>query len=114
MYIIWKASIEEYRVKNTLTNEIKVLKSFTLIDCSFKVDINLYQKAKDNNFVNSGNPNDFFAWIEAKGIKEGGKPLKRNVFYNPFKSAYFKDRSTNERKDFTKRININGNLLSYE
>lgn len=114
MYLIWKANINDYRVLNTKTNVVEVLTHFTMLNCSFRVDINAYNKAKASNFANSGKENDYFAWIEcSKVIKHKPKMVKSTVFYNPFKSAYFKLRDSFERTDFAKKIVVNANTLGY-
>ena len=115
MYKVWKASVDEYRVLNTLTGRVEVLKNFTILGCSFKVDINLYNSALERNFANSGDDNDYFAWIECKRIIRNNKnKLVSKVFYNPFKSSFFRDRTSLEIKSFADKVEINGNTLSYE
>lgn len=118
MYIIWKASIENYRVLNTLTGEIKIIKDFIAKDCEFKVNINGFNTARLKNFENSGKPNDYFAYIVAKKVLKMPrlglfKRKMQPVFYNPFKSAYFRNRITGERVDFCNTIRITGNTLAY-
>jgi hypothetical protein len=114
-YKIWKASIEEYRIKDMATNEVRVLKDFTLLGCKFKVNLKLYNEAKKNNFENSGNPFDFFAWIEADEVLTIVEPLLNDkVFYNPFKGAFFKDRESGKQTSVVSKLVIKGNTLSYE
>lgn len=114
MYKVWKASIKEYRVLNTLTGEVQILERFTALNCALKVDINLYNIAKSNNFANSGNENDYFAWIECNEIlKFNNEVATNNVFYNLFKSEFFKDRVSNKTVSNCQFIEINGNTLNY-
>jgi hypothetical protein len=110
---IWKASITEYRIQDTVTGEIKVLENFTAVGCELKVNLNLYNQAEQNCFANSGNPFDYFAWIEAVTIAPAEKEPVKKVFYNPFKSMFFRDRETLEQKHFANKIVFNGNTLSY-
>ena len=114
MFIIWKASVTEYRVRNSETNEVQILENFTAVDCEFKVDVKQYELAKKNNFQNSGDANDFFAWIEAVTIARTETALDKKVFYNPFKSCNFVDRVTNDCLTSASKVVIEGNTLSYE
>lgn len=111
---IWKASVTEYRIKDNFTNEVKVLDKFTLVGCEFKVNLKQYHEAKQINFENSGNPFDFFAWIEADTYSKIEEELPKKVFYNPFRSPFFRDRESSKVKQFATKIVINGNTLSYE
>lgn len=111
---IWKASITEYRIKNMITNEVKVLTNFTAVGCELKVNLKQYYDAKKIGFVNSGNPFDFFAWIEAEAILPAEVDLVSKVYYNPFKSPFFRDRESGKVKQKVNRIVINQNTLSYE
>lgn len=111
---VWKASITEYRIKDNLTNEVKVLDKFTLVGCEFKVNLKQYHEAKQINFENSGNPFDFFAWIEADEIKQFEVEPIDKVYYNPFKSPFFRDRESSKVKQFATKVVINQNVLSYE
>lgn len=113
-YIIWKASITEYRVKNLVTNEVKIMTDLNCTGCKFKVDIERYEVAKSKNFINSGDANDFFAWIEAEYITENDVKLEgSNVFYNPFKHYAFRDRLTLKVKHKANALKIRGNTLTY-
>ena len=115
MYIIWKASINEYRVKDVSTGEVQVLENFTAINCTFWVNIEQYERAKQVSFANSGDDNDYFACIHASNVTiEDHVPLESKVFYNPFKSEWFRDRATEQKILSVKKLVINGNTLSYE
>ena len=114
-YTIWKASINEYRVQNNFTGEVKVVENFTAVNCEFRVNLNQYESDKLNGFKNSGNPFDYFAWIEAEYIFYVTKELlEKKVFYNPFKCSHFRDRTTNEIITFANEIIVQANTLSYE
>lgn len=113
MYKIWKASVNEYRVQNTITNEVKVLSNFVALNCEFKVNLKQYHEAKKVSFADSGNPFDYFAWIEAESISGAEVETENKVFYNPFKSPFFKDRQSGKVKHVASKIIINQNLLSY-
>lgn len=113
-YRIWKASITEYRVQNLETKEVLILSNFVALGCELKVNLKQYYDAKKQCFVNSGNPFDYFAWIEAKEIKPAEADKANKVFYNPFKSPFFRDRESNDIITFSNKITINGNTLSYE
>lgn len=113
-YIIWKSSINEYRVKNTLTGKVSILENFSLQNCKFKVDINKYNEAESVCFKNSGKPDDYFAWIEAEQIiVKLDSPRNNIVFYNPFKSSNFTDRNTGEIVNEASYVVIKGNKLTY-
>lgn len=114
-YTIWKASINEYRVQNNLTGEVEIMENFIASECYFKVNINQYESDKLKDFKNNGNPFDFFAWIEAERVERLAEDLKeKKVYYNPFKSPQFRDRSTNEVITFAQELIVQGNILSYE
>lgn len=115
MYVIWKASINEYRVQDISTGKVQVLENFIALNCSFWVNLKQYECSKERNFANSGDENDYFACIHASNITiEDHKPLESKVFYNPFKSEWFRDRATEEKILSVKTLVINGNTLSYE
>ncbi len=111
---IWKASITEYRIKNMITNEVKVMENFTAVGCELKVNLKQYYEAKKVGFVNSGNPFDYFAWIEAVTVAPAEAELPNKVYYNPFKSPFFRDRESGKVKQRTNKIVFNQNTLSYE
>lgn len=114
-YKVWKASVTEYRVQNTTTKEIIVAENLTLTNCHLKVSLKRFKEAKINSFQNSGNTTDYFAWIECDNIKINKRNLLPNkVFYNPFKSSFFRNRETLKRITTVKKMIINGNTLSYE
>ena len=114
-YTIWKASINQFRVQNNFTGEVKVVENFIATDCKFLVNLNQYESDKLNEFKNSGNPFDYFAWIEANEFQEVLRDLKeKKVFYNPFKCSQFRDRSTNEVLRVANLLIVQGNILSYE
>jgi hypothetical protein len=113
-YIIWKASITEYRVLNTVTGEMQILDRFTAVNCTFNVNVFKYERAKETSFANSGNPNDYFAWIECQAILPFNNEIaKQNVFYNPFKASTFRDRVTEQTINKANFIEINLNTLAY-
>lgn len=113
-YIIWKASITEYRVLNTITGKMQILDRFTAVNCTLNVNVFKYERAKENNFANSGDPNDYFAWIEASEVLPfNNEVAKNNVFYNPFKASTFRDRATEQTIDRANFIEINLNTLNY-
>lgn len=115
MYRVWKASITEYRVQNMTTKEIVVAENLTLTNCRFKVSLRRLREAKAKSFQNSGNPMDYFAWIECDAVKIAKRNLLPNkVFYNPFRGCFFRNRETLKRVSTAKKIIINGNTLSYE
>ncbi len=114
-YKVWKASITEYRVQNTITKEIVIAENLTLTNCRLKVSLKRFKQAKANSFQNSQDPMDYFAWIECEKVKVNKKNLLPNkVFYNPFKSGFFRNRETLKRVTTAKKMIINGNTLSYE
>ncbi len=113
-FIIWKASITEYRIQNQDTKEVQVLENFTAVNCKLRVNLKQYYDAKKLGFANSGNPFDFFAWIEAEAIRPAEVDLTAKVFYNPFKSPFFRDRESGKVKQKAIKIVINQNTLSYE
>ncbi len=114
-YKVWKASINEYRVQDMTTKEIVVAEHLTLTNCRLKVSLRRFREAKANSFQNSGDPMDYFAWIECEKVKINKKNLLPNkVFYNPFKNSFFRNRETLRRITTAKKMIINGNTLSYE
>lgn len=113
-YKIWKKSIEEYHVLDTVTNELKVMVNFILWNATFHVDKYKYELAQDNNFKNSGDTHDYFAWIEADKVMEGEFiKYSDHVWYNPFKHTHFRDRETEEVVDESSSVVVYGNLLTY-
>lgn len=113
-YKIWKASITEYRVLDTWTGEVTVMDTFTAVNCTFRTDEIKYDEARNKNFVNSGDPNDYFAWIECTSILPfNNEVAEKRVFYNPFKGNNFNDRETMNPVLSAHYVEIKQNLLSY-
>jgi len=114
-YKIWKASIETYRVLDQKTGLISICDTFYTLNALFKVDMPGFLRAEVDNFKNSGKPNDYFAWIETNNIyvKKEVVHHKNNVYYNPFKHPYFRDRNTKKIIHIVKSIIVTGNTLSY-
>lgn len=114
-YKIWKAGIEEYRILDTQTNTKTVYRGFTTVGgCKLMVDEDKYNLAKANNFENSGDEDDYFAWIECNKLTPYTLlHYSKVMFYNPFKHAYFRDKSTLEVLHFVYDITAEGNYLTY-
>lgn len=114
-YKIWKASINAYRVLDTQTGETFVLSNLTLMGVVFKVDVKGYFKAANKKFADSGDPNDYFAWMEADSFSLNNQAVlyPSRVFYNPFKSFWFKDRATSQEISSASLVTTVGNILSY-
>lgn len=115
-YKVWKAGINYYRILDTLTGETRVHDNIVMVGCKLMVNCKEYLKAKANNFVNSGNPFDYFAWIEADKVVDNKEVIlyPRRVFYNPFKSRFFRNRETNNIIVAAEVITTKGNLLTYK
>jgi len=114
-YKIWKASINEYRVLDTKTNEVTVHENLLMIDCRFKVDQKAYERAKLKDFKDTGKDNDYFAWIEAEQVHVDRNFVhySKIVYYNPFKHAMFRDRGSKQVLTKVQEVVTTGNLLSY-
>lgn len=114
-YKVWKAGINSYRILDTSTGETKVADNIVMVGCKLMVNCKGYLKAKVNNFVNSGNPFDYFAWIEADKVVDNKEVVlyPKQVFYNPFKSRFFRNRETNTIIVAAEVITTKGNLLTY-
>ena len=115
-YIIWKASIHEYRVQDTQTNEITITGNVTAINCSFHVDIEGYNKAQKRDFKDSGREQDYFAWIEADMVFDNTQyyhTFKDKVWYNPFLHSQFRDRITEAVVTKASVVCTIGNILTY-
>lgn len=115
-YRIWKASIEEYRIQEVATGEVRILKNFSLNGVKFCVDVNGFLKAKQREFKNTGDAFDYFAWMEASDVvEESGEnaPLANTVFYNPFKHMFFRDRTTEKCLANAQKVRVRGNFLTY-
>ena len=124
MFHIYKASITEYRVLNVETGQFEHIdaKGLTIRNPRFVCESTGYFKAKRNEFKNSGDPLDYFAYIETDEmplITEALDPeliLKCNlqcVKFNPFKERYFFDTETLEPIKEAATCIISGNFLAY-
>lgn len=113
-YKIWKKSIEEYNILDTKTNEITVARFFIAWCVTFQVDRYKYELAQALNFENSGEPHDYFAWMEADEVSVGQYiKYADQVWYNPFKHLYFRDRETHEVVQQADSVVVYENLLTY-
>lgn len=95
-YRIYKADINHYRVLAVPTGsqtgvlDPKVYRYLTIVDPVFKVDHKGYVKAKEKGFPNSGDPMDYFAWIECSEWHNGVIfRATHQVKFNPFKADFF-------------------------
>jgi hypothetical protein len=90
---IYKADIDTYRVLDTLTDRLipQVGRYITVNEPVFRVDDEKYQKASLTNFQNSGDPMDYFAWIECDSFSWGVLyQAPYQIKFNPFKSNKFR------------------------
>lgn len=124
MYHVYKASITEYRVLNTLTGEFEetAAKGLTIRNPRFVCDQTGFEKAETNAFQNSGDPLDYFAYIECDelplitGNIDPELIIKCNfkqVKFNPFKFSYFFDNETLTPINEAATCMISGNFLAY-
>ena len=115
-YLIWKASITEFRVLDRSNGKSIVMENLMAFNCTFHVDLEAYNRAQKSNFVNSGRENDYFAWIEADMvfINSLGYTFKDKVWYNPFLHSQFRDRATKEVVNMAQSICTIGNTLTYQ
>jgi hypothetical protein len=114
-YRVWKKSITEYNVLDTVTGELFTITNFELHGCRFRVDVDKYHLARALDFKNTGDTFDYFAWIEAKEFKQSytGIDTESVVFYNPFKNIYFRDRVTEKIVTHASVVRVSGNYLEY-
>lgn len=114
-YKIWKASIDTYRVLDTMTGQTRTTENLVAVGCDLLVSCKAYLQAKANNFANSGRADDYFAWIAADKVVDNKERVlyPKRVFYNPFKSRFFRNRETNQIILSAKIITTKGNLLTY-
>lgn len=114
-YKIWKESIHRYRVKDTETGKISIIGEFVAIDCHFIVDYDKYHEASLRGFKDTGEPEDYFAHIDAAYVEEA--PLEgacnETVWYNPFLHQEFRDRVTKEVIKHASIVEVSGNKLKY-
>lgn len=111
---IYKASKHTYRVLHVETGVIVVDKchSITAADPTFVVDQSGYLKAKEKGFVNSGDPLDYFAYIETNSVILGATfQAPTRIKFNPFKAGhFFRDSDLSEIK-VAKVVTVIGNDL---
>lgn len=125
MYKIWKHDMDSYWVERLsrngkgdyIANKLEKHSNLLLLNCRFIVDHRKYDAAKQVGFNNSGDPQDYFAWIEALNVipNPGNKEwiFDNKLYFNPHKSLYFKDRDSDEillQADFVSTV---GNILYY-
>lgn len=97
MYHIYKSSIEYYRILNTETNEFiqESVKHLIIKEPQFKVNKERWLAATEVNFKNSGDPFDYFAYIESEhlpivlGDAIGIPSHLKQIKFNPFRMNYF-------------------------
>lgn len=113
---VWKASVTEYRIFDTLTQTTTVKSNVVMVNASFCVDKNKYYQAKTEDFKNSGDESDYFAWIEAEEVVDNSISLRYNnqVYYNPLVNRNFRDRITKEKVKVASYVATVGNLLTYK
>lgn len=114
-YKIWKDSINTYKILDTESDLISICTNFYALDCIFNVDIKDYIKAEAEGFVNSGDPDDYFAWIAANKVYVKDEIVHSNapVYYNPFKHPFFRNKHTNKIVHIARSVMVTGNTLSY-
>lgn len=112
---IWKASIDSYRVLDTVTGNVDVVSNLTLKDVVFRVDTKKYLQSSKDGFKDSGDPNDYFAWMEADSLVVNKEAVlyPNKVYYNPFKAMCFRDRVTSQEIFNARLVTTIGNILSY-
>lgn len=91
-YAIFKKDIHHYRILDLFTGDLVVgyFRCLTIKNPSFMVDPIGYRKAKENHFVNDGDPKSFFAWIEADEVSEGVLfQAPHRIKFNPFNGNVF-------------------------
>lgn len=115
-YKIWKRDVTNYWVQKP-NGELESHSNLLLFNCRLMVDIQKYDVARQNNFVNSNDPFDYFAWIEASSMVYNPHNslwlFDKELYYNPHKSTYFKDRDSEsilKKADFISTV---GNILYY-
>ncbi len=113
-YRIYKESFDSYRIHDTLSGDIvSTNQSLQVIGAIFKVDQKGYFAAKKLDFANSGDGNDYFAWIETNTIYlNRGRMTGVEVYFNPHKGNYFKYRSNDTQVLSAEVVQIEGNKLS--
>lgn len=122
-YRVYKSGIDTYRVWDAQTGQFVTDSAQFLVlkNARPMVDVNRYEHAKSLQFANSGDPLDYFAWLECDSfeIKRGPQVFQRVshvLFYNPFKHHLFRDRSTGQAFGRSHRFGhvlIEGNQLRY-
>ena len=113
---IWKADIDSYRVLDRHTGELSVVSDLVAINCLFVVDASEYCEAAKSGFIDSGNPLDCFAWIDADKVSRNTQRVAypKTVFYNPFKHESFRDKNTFETLTAARIVTTIGNRLTYK
>lgn len=122
-FIVYKSSINTYRILNRKTGQFLSENAENIVLKNAKPLVNLrkYEDAKANGFQNSGDKKDFFAYLLCESFEVKKEPnvfqgIQNRLFYNPFKSKWFRDKNTNHvfRPYHTfKFIFIQGNELRY-
>lgn len=122
-FIVFKSSLDTYRILNRFTGQFitEDAKNIVLKNAKPIVNLRKYEDAKLNNFDNSGDKKDFFAYLLCESFEIKQEPnvfqrIKNRLYFNPFKSKWFRDKNTNEvfRPYHTfKFVFIEGNELRY-
>lgn len=122
-YRVYKSGIYTYRVWDASTGIFVVdeAKNLVLHNVTPRVDTERYRAAHKNRFQNSGDPLDYFAWLECekfelKQEQEVFRRIQNVLFYNPFKHHLFRDKNT--AQEFMRchrfgHVLIEGNELRY-
>jgi len=115
-YKIWKATKSTYRVLDTKTGLTSEVEKFFTSNAIFHVDIDRYIKSEAGEFEDTGQPDDYFAWIETNdiGVKDEVHLFPEKVYYNPFLNPFFRNRKTNRIIHIARVLIVDGNTLSYE
>lgn len=117
MYHVYKKDIENYRVYDTMQDKIVHEGSQLFVyNPRFIVNYDGYLEAEKNNFINSGDPDDYFAWIECDNLltkvtQEQALSHRTNIYFNPYKMFYFAKRHSMEPIIRAPSVVIRGNFL---
>lgn len=93
-YHVFKADKHHYRVYDTIGKKFveNSCRFLTVYNPLFLVDVKKMARASSSGFKNSGNPMDYFAYIETDIYKIGVNPrlsLSNRVKFNPFRNPFF-------------------------